>query len=62
MEQKAEGLWEGVGTGLYIIYRIYVSKFLKKKKEGMDKGHVFYILYKASNAFRCQWGLPSCSL
>lgn len=61
-EQKVEGLWEGVGTGLYIIYRIYVRKFLKKKKEGKDKGHMLYILYKASNAFRCQRGLPSCSL
>lgn len=37
MEQKAEGFWEGVGTGLYIIYRIYVRKLLKKKK-GRTKG------------------------
>lgn len=67
-EQKVEGLWEGVGTDLYIIYRIYVRKFLKKKK-GMTKGTCCTYYTKqvmpsgVSGVYlHAVYGLPRCCL
>lgn len=66
--QRADGLWDGVGTGLYIIHHKYVRKFLKKKK-GKDKGTCSTCQTKqvmpsgAGRVYlRAVYGLPRCCL